>query len=575
MWERGWREKALASLNSEFDILVIGGGVTGAGIFHEAAKSGVKVALVEQRDFAWGTSSRSSKLVHGGLRYLKEGKIGLTLESVRERKRLLSEVPGLIQPLGFLLPLFKGDKPGRWLTSAGLEFYELLGMNFRRHKIPSEKFKLMAPHLPTHELKAGFQYADAQTDDARLVLRLIREGVSLGGVAINYARAEELKWENEKVAGVRVADKAGSDNIIVRARVVINATGVWADRLRVLTGANARLRPLRGSHLLLPGWRAPVSQAISFRHPMDHRPVFAFPWEGVTLVGTTDLDHDHPLDAEPSILPNEVAYLLAALNFAFPALNLTAQDVISTFAGVRPVVGSGKEDPSKESRDYVIWQEKGLLTVTGGKLTTFRSTARHALQVAFAHFPNFALTPDSNPALNPISMKVPGLNDSQQATRLAGRYGSDASALVQAAKLGELELIPGTAYHWAELRWAARCEAVVHLDDLLLRRVRLGLLLPEGGVQHLARIRDICQPELGWDDSRWQQEEAAYLKLWRECYSLPDPQSIPDWREQLQHKAEEAEIKHKGVKFLEKILLVAFLGLGMWRLLRRKKVKTA
>jgi glycerol-3-phosphate dehydrogenase len=357
----------------------------------------------------------------------------------------------------------------------------------------------------------------------------------------------------------------------VYAKVIINATGAWADFLRgqardnrASVGSEARsgpamrrpgrfrrfsrfrqfrrksrvagrIRPLRGSHLIFPAWRLPVAQAISFLHPVDRRPVFIFPWEGITLVGTTDVDHDIPLDQEPRISPAEVAYLMAAVESQFPSLNLTLDDVIATFAGVRPVIGSGKADPSKEARDHVVWQENGLLTVTGGKLTTFRRIALDALRAARDLFPTLPKPDAKTPVLDRVDITLKGAEHlaETQRRRLLGRYGANAPALVLAAKPGELEPIPGTQILWAELRWAARAEGVVHLDDLLLRRVRLGLLLPEGGAAVLGRVRAVCQAELGWDDGRWETEQAAYLALWRCCYSLPDRAAVPDWRAML------------------------------------------
>jgi glycerol-3-phosphate dehydrogenase len=199
---------------------------------------------------------------------------------------------------------------------------------------------------------------------------------------------------------------------------------------------------------------------------------------------------------------------------------------------VRPVIGAGKADPSKESRDHVVWEESGLLTVTGGKLTTFRLIALDALKTVRHRLPHLPPLDDEVPVLNPVDVPMPGADHLSEAMRrrLLGRYASDAPALVMAAKPGELELIPGSHTLWAELRWAARAEGVVHLDDLLLRRVRLGHLLPQGGEALLSQIRAICQPELGWDDGHWAAEEAAYLDLWRSCYGLPDRETISDWR---------------------------------------------
>jgi glycerol-3-phosphate dehydrogenase len=533
MWINAWRDEIWSRLNRPWDVIVVGGGITGAGILREATRLGLRTLLVEKHDFGWGTSSRSSKLVHGGLRYLAERKVRLTRASVHERQRLLQQGPGLIDPLGFLLATYEGDRPGRWTYSAGLSVYDLLALQWSHRHYSPEDFQMLAPHISQAGLTGGFRYGDAQTDDARLVLRVISEAVAEGGVALNYVSAEEvLRDHGQTVAGVRLRDGLTGRSADAFGRVVINATGAWADYLRGQVGAPARIRPLRGSHLIFARWRLPVAQAVSFLHPVDRRPVFIFPWEGITLVGTTDIDHDQPLDDEPGIGPTEVAYLMAAVEAQFPSLQLGLDDVISTFSGIRPVIGTGKEDPSKESRDYVVWEEEGLLTVTGGKLTTFRMIALDALKAVDRRLPDLPPMDDQVPVLNPVDVDLPanGHLDEAVRRRLLGHYAADAPALVQAAKAGELEAIPGTQTLWAELRWAARAEAVVHLDDLLLRRVRLGHLLPQGGKSLLPEIRAICQPELGWDDARWQAEETAYLDLWRRCYSLPSPETIPDWR---------------------------------------------
>ncbi len=543
MWTKNWRDEVWTKLDQPWDVLIVGGGITGAGILREATRAGLKALLVEQKDFAWGTSSRSSKLVHGGLRYLKEGKVFLTRASVRERKRLIAEGPGLIDPMGFLLATYKGDFPGKLTYRAGLTVYDLLALQWSHTRYSSEDFRLLAPHIVADGLEGGFRYGDAQTDDARLVLRVILEAVADGGAALNYTRAESLLCEGGQVVSAVLHDTVLDRRAEVRAKVVINATGAWADELREQVGAPSRIRPLRGSHLIFPAWRLPVCQALSFLHPLDRRPVFIFPWEGITLVGTTDLDHEQPLNEEPCITPDEVAYLMAAVEGQCPRLNLTLDDVIGAFAGVRPVIGSGKADPSKESRDHVVWNEAGLFTVTGGKLTTFRLIALDALKAVHHMLPDMPELKSDVPVLDKVNVRLPGSEglDLAQRRRLLGRYGIQAPALVHAAQPGELATIPGTQTLWAELRWAARAEGIVHLDDLLLRRTRLGLLLPEGAAHCLGDIRRICQPELGWDDARWENECAAYQALWQCCYSLPDKATIPDWKAAVaQSKAERA-----------------------------------
>lgn len=528
-WQAGWRAALPELLRREWDVLVVGGGITGAGILLEAARRGLRALLVEQRDFAWGTSSRSSKLVHGGLRYLAQGHMTLTREAVREREALLRDAPGLVEPQRFAFPDY-GNSRGKIFTRrrtmlAGLALYDLFGGRRERHWHDAHAFALLAPNVAPQMaesvLAGGMVYTDAKTDDARLVLRTLVEARRHGAAAVNYLTVRSLLKEGERVTGAVLRDDAAANRLFeVRARLVIDAGGAWAGRL---AGGGPRLRPLRGSHLLLPAWRLPLAQAISLMHPADGRPVFAFPWEGATLVGTTDVDHRDGLAMEAAITRAELDYLLQALQAQFPGLGLGEDDVIATYAGVRPVLDSGTRDaPSKLGREHAIWCAQGLVGVTGGKLTTFRAIALDVLRQARRQLPgwNDALAPcpifaPVAPPSAPRRMPAPVLR------RLAGRHGPHAQALVDAAQDDELEPIPGTDTLWAELRWAARAEAVEQLDDLLLRRTRIGLLLRGGGAGHMERIRAICQAELAWNDARWEREQAAYAALWARHYSLP------------------------------------------------------
>jgi len=510
-------------LAREWDLLIVGGGITGAGILLEAARRGLKALLVEQRDFAWGTSSRSSKLVHGGLRYLKQGQFRLTRESVREREALLREAAGLVEPQGFAFGDYEGRKPGRASMLLGLAIYDRMAGQRARHYHQLDEFIAMAPHIRREGLRGGICYNDAQTDDARLVLRVLQEARRHGGVAINYLGVDQLHRDGARVGGALLGDRIRGAQHAVRARLTINATGAWADLLRQqANGAAPRLRPLRGSHVVLPSWRLPLAQAVSLMHPQDGRPVFAYPWEGITLVGTTDVDHKADLQQEPAITQQELDYLLAALHWQFPEQGIVASDIIAAYAGVRPVIDTGQADPSKEARDHALWLEDGMLTVTGGKLTTFRSIALDALRAARSGLPDWQQSLKRQPIFAPVPALRPAAQLPQGlARRLQGRYGADAQALLDAAQSGELETIGSTSTAWAELRWAARHESVQHLDDLLLRRTRLGILLPAGGAAVLQRVREICQHELGWDDQRWAAEQAAYLALCKAHYSLP------------------------------------------------------
>lgn len=526
------RAEDLAALRGggPWDVLVVGGGIAGAGVVLEAARAGARVALVEARDFAGGTSSRSSKLVHGGLRYLGQGRIGLTRESLHERDALLAQAGGLVRPLRFVLPVRQGAKPGRRKLALGLGLYDALAGRRTRCWHDAAGVLRQAPGLDSQGLIGGWSYLDAQADDARLVLRVLSEARRFGARVLNHLRVDALLRTDQPnasgsiVQGARLVDTVTGEGFDLHARCVVNATGVWADVLRTSLGHAPMLRPLRGSHLLLPDWRLPLSQAVALFHPLDQRPVFALPWEGATLVGTTDLDHRDDLAHEPGITRAELDYLLLALQHAFPALALNEADVRSTWSGVRPVVSSGRGvAPSSEPREHLVLDEQGLVTVTGGKLTTFRSTARQALHCAARHVPALAAARANETIFAPpaaasaaLDTLAPALRD-----RWTARFGDDAPLLLQSAQPGDLQTIANTGIAWAELRWACRHEAVVHLDDLLLRRTRLGLLLRDGGAELAPHLRPLVQQELRWSDNEWQREWSHYQALIARCYALP------------------------------------------------------
>lgn len=518
MWSRDWRSAWWNDLDQPFDLVVVGGGIVGAGIARAAAQRDLSVVLVEQSDFSSGTSSRSSKFVHGGLRYLKNGAVHLTYESVIARQQLLAEGQGLVTPVRFLMAHYDGVPPGLRLTKAVLTAYDALGRRRTHLRHSLDEVNDLFPDLAVHGLTSSYSYLDAQTDDARLTLRVLSEAQAAGARAINYVQATEVIRTGTRVVGVKVRDQASGQQAEVRASVVVNATGAWADRLRSERGSAAWIRPLRGSHLVFAATRLPLADAVNVTHPEDRRAVTIAPWEGVTLVGTTDVDHRESLDDEPRISSAEFAYLMKGVTHAFPTLGLGPADVLATFAGVRPCLNTGQSDPSRESRERLLKYQDGLLTVTGGKLTTYHVMADAALRAIPAEVLPRARR--RGPALDPIRRRAE-LGD-PLGSRLLGRYGDDAAELVSSARPGELVPIPGVAATWAELRWAARHEAVQHLDDLLLRRVRLGLLLPRGGETQLPAVRRICQEELGWDPERWDQEETRYRALWARNYSIPD-----------------------------------------------------
>ena len=497
------REEAWELLARPLDVLVIGGGITGAGVLLEASRRGLRAALVERGDFAGGTSSRSSKLVHGGLRYLRQGNLRLTREAVHERETLLREAPGLVEPMPFIMPQYKRSKPGRIVVQLALSLYDALAGQKRHGYLDAQRTLQEEPEIARDGLLGAHTFYDATTDDARLVMRLLSEAQRCGGASMNYAESLAIEREGGRVTAAIVRDLIGDRQRRVRTRAIVNATGVFA--------GVRNMRPLRGSHLVLERERLPLRHAVAFAHPADRRPVFAYPWLGVTLVGTTDLDHREDLREEPAISSEELRYLLAALAAQFPQARISRNDVVSTFAGLRPVIGTGAK-PSSESRESVLIEEQGVTTTTGGKLTTFRPMALQALRAA------------GKRAKLQIDMRAQPIFAPAHATpfaRLNGRYGPFASEVLEHSQGGDLENVPGTNTTWAELRYALHAECVVHLDDLLLRRTRLGLQLRKGGEEIFPRVRALCSDELGWNDAAWRREADAYSERIRLHYGVP------------------------------------------------------
>jgi len=515
----------IGKIETRWDVIIVGGGITGAGIFREAAHMGLSVLLLEQRDFAWGTSSRSSKMVHGGLRYLIEGKLRLSLASVKERQRLLLEAPGLVDPLNFVTPVYGSHGPSKRVLGTALFLYSLMARNKQHTALSPEQTRERIPLIRTEDLEAGFCFRDAQADDARLVLRLIGEGRAKGGTALNYTKVCSIERAGRgRVAGVMAEDAETKESAELEATVVINATGAWAEGLHPSPVEGLHLRPLRGSHLVFPSSVIPITQAFSFIHPVDKRALFIIPWENVVLVGTTDIDHEDDISEEPCMTAEEGFYMIEALRFLFPSLNISANDCISSYAGIRPVLSKGKLEPSKESREHVVWVNKGLVTITGGKLTTFRRLAHDALNATKPFLPPVQF-PEPDKEIFSKVPKDPPVEDyglsKEMWRRLYGRYGLKAENLVKSAGTKDLECIPGTLTLWAEISYAARHERVRHLDDLLLRRVRVGMITAKGGKAHLKRIKKMCFPILQWNRKRWKIEIANYLDLCNRVYKLP------------------------------------------------------
>jgi glycerol-3-phosphate dehydrogenase len=371
-------------------------------------------------------------------------------------------------------------------------------------------------------LTGGMLYYDAGMDDSRLVIRVLREACREGGAALNYTRAESLLRRGDGTVCGAVLRSSDGRTAEVQAKVVINACGPWSDELRAQVGGDAHIRKLRGSHLVFSSERLPAREAVTLLHPKDKRSLFVVPFEGTTLVGTTDLDHPKALEdghAEPFAPSQEIFYLLEAANFLFPSLTLTQGDILSTFAGVRPTLQNGATDaPSKVSRRHALYQEQGLITITGGKYTIFRIMARQAVEAALTQMGRSPSVPNRR-IFDKVDFSVLDSLDRASALYLGGRHGLETTKMLNAAREGELEKIQPLQNIWAELRWAAREEGVLHLSDLLLRRVRLGMLLPDVAAGVMDRVRAIVQPELGWDDATWQRELFDYRTTWQKYYS--------------------------------------------------------
>ena len=486
---------------TRWDVIVIGGGITGAGVLLEAARRGRTALLLEQKDFAWGTSSRSSKMVHGGLRYIAQGDFRLTRDALRERELMLRELPGLVIRQTYAFLVRQGEFPGRWPLTAVLWLYDFLAGIRDRRWIGRKELLERLPGLSPDRLGGAMIYTDALTDDARLVFRILHESAAEGGRLANYMRVESVRGSGARFQ-LLVRDEISGRQADFEAATVIDAAGAWAE---AVSGEAGKIRPLRGSHLFFERDRLPTDDCITAPHPRDKRPVFIFPWAGVTVVGTTDLDHKEPLPEEPRCTREELDYLLELIRHVFPSAGITSADVVSAMAGVRPVIASGKGlNPSQESREHSIWHHDGMVCVAGGKLTTFRLIALDALHAA----------------------GLIGAAELKAARRAAGPLFRQKLTFPHGLGHPALPLPKGEAL-LETIEWVLGNEMVVHLDDLLLRRVRLGNTMPAGAQDALPRIKGLCQSRLGWNEPRWHAETERYLKIVAECYSAPGGTETP------------------------------------------------
>lgn len=539
----------------ELDLVVVGGGITGAGIARDAALRGLSVALLDARDLAEGTSSRSSRLIHGGLRYLETLDFRLVFEASAERRRLLELAPHLVSPLPFLFPLWRGGPVGPLKLRAGMWLYDALSAfrNIERHRMLGREGALARePALRSEGLVGGAVYYDAQVDDARLTVAVARGAHGAGAVVVPHAEVIGfIRGEEERVAGVRVRDCLRGGEREVRARVVINATGPWSDSLRTLADADAapRLRPTKGVHLVMRRERVGNAGALVFPSPLDQRVMFILPWGDLTYVGTTDTDSPGPPE-DAVATPEDVRYLLASANAVFPAANLANEDVLATWAGVRPLLAprdddDGEMSEGQTSREHDVWHDRsGLLNVAGGKLTTFRVMAADAVDAAaelLARQDGRAVGPSTTaglplPGAPPIPLEALAEELRHEfaslplppaaVRRLAGRYGADARTVLDSIRrdpaLGE-RIGEGLDYLWAEVAHGVRHEMATTLEDLLRRRLQLFYEAPDadGALARAVAERVAGEPGLGWDAADVERQVTAYRRRWREARPAP------------------------------------------------------
>ncbi len=530
------------------DIVVIGGGITGAGIARDAVLRGMKVALFEKGDYGSGTSSKSSKMVHGGLRYLEHAEIALVFESVSERRVQTRVAPHLVRPMPFLVPIFEGTKPGLEVMNLGLWIYDSLALfraprmhkTFRGAKAASR----LEPCLPTEKLRGAIEYYDCATDDARLVLENILDAQALGADCRNYTEVTRLIREDGKVRGVAVRDRMTGATEELRARVVILAAGAWTDEMArrfEVPLEHELLRRTKGVHLVIPHERLPLGRAITLLSPVDNRVMFAIPWRGRTVLGTTDTDFEGTAD-EVHADAADARYLCDSINGYFPQAHLTPSDIIATWAGLRPLIRGGDgESESDVSREHEIFtRDDGLVIIAGGKLTTYRRMAKEAVRKTVKwlreHDPEFDAAgrersgTKHRPLPGAAGLDEPSLEsvaavgraliddhglDGETAVHLCGVYGVRAKFLGEAIAadrtLGQ-RMDAELPYVWAEVDFAATHDRARTVDDVLSRRVPLLLVGREQGLDVADRVAARLAAIHGWSQAEIARQLEQYKK---------------------------------------------------------------
>lgn len=532
------RAAALASMAANpVDVLVIGGGITGAGIARDAALRGFRTALIDKGDFGAGTSSQSSRLVHGGIRYLEQGALRLVFEASHERRVLLKIAPHLVRPLAFLFPVYRGARVPAWKLRAGMWLYDLLSAfrNVHRHRwIRLKRLRRIEPELRDRDLRGAAMYWDAQTDDARLVLANVRSAARAGALVANYAAVTSLLKPDGRVSGATVRDALTGETHTIRALVVVNATGPWADQLRLLDdpASPPLLRPTKGAHVAVPRVRIGHVHAVTLFSQIDGRVIFVLPWGSLSYIGTTDTDADAAPD-DVRVTAADVTYLLRSANAAFPNAHLSPSDVVSAWVGLRPLLREDDHaNPSEVSREHKIEESaQGLLTIAGGKLTTYRIMAEEVVDRIAQRLHQLDGRPQA-PAPATGSTPLPGgeaadldvLVESarargtseQTARHLVAFYGSEAAAVLNLVDrdraLGE-PMVAGRPEIWAEVAHAVEREMAMRLQDVLIRRLHLFYELRDQASALVNPVAHRMKKLLGWDDSREAEELHDYFRM--------------------------------------------------------------
>jgi glycerol-3-phosphate dehydrogenase len=502
--------------DATFDFFVVGGGVVGAGVARDAASRGYRTALVDRGDFASGTSGKTSRLIHGGLRYLRNYRVRLVRLAVRERDLLVDRAPSLVHPLPFLIPAYRDLGAGPLLLRFGLFLYDALSRKRlpRRAWVPRGGIRDREPGLRTERLAGAGVYYDAWTDDARFVLSVIRDAARLGAVVANHAEVVEFIRAGNRIDGVRILDRLDGTTIGVRARLVVNATGAWLDTLRG-PRSTPTLRPTKGVHIFLPRAKVGNRHALALMTRTDGRLVFVLPWGDLTLVGTTDTDFRSDPDR---VLPeaDDVGYLLQAVNDAFPEARVGPEDVVSAYAALRPLLRRGRaRSESDVSREHAVFEDPdGLISVAGGKLTTHRAMAESVVNLAARRLGPRQASRTSDRPLGPSPAPLDAFMDlgldEGVALHLQGRHAPDQIRRYLDGPSARERILPSHPSIWAQVDLAVREEMAMTLSDVLVRRLGLFYESPGQGLDAAEAVASRMGPLLDWDAERIRREIEEY-----------------------------------------------------------------